>query len=113
MLAMARKEFNVDERRTYLMGHGMGGAGTLFLAKYASNWAAVAAIAPAADRMEWKMDSILTNLTIPGLVIQGDADTVVPVENTRKVDRRGNARHLRILQRTEQINPAPISFRAA
>ena len=37
LLAMARKEFNVDERRTYLMGHSMGGAGTLYLgSKYAS-----------------------------------------------------------------------------
>ena len=45
---------------------------------------AVAAIAPAARRMESNMDSILTNLTMPALVVQGDADTAVPVENTRK-----------------------------
>ena len=31
VLAMMRKEFNVDEQRTYLMGHSMGGAGALFL----------------------------------------------------------------------------------
>jgi len=31
VLDMIRKEFNVDERRTYLMGHSMGGAGTLYL----------------------------------------------------------------------------------
>jgi len=85
VLAMARKEFNVDERRTYLMGHSMGGAGTLYLgSKYASNWAAVAATAPAAQCMESDMESILAKLTMPVLVIQGDADTVVPVENTRK-----------------------------
>jgi pimeloyl-ACP methyl ester carboxylesterase len=85
LLAMARKEFNVDERRTYLMGHSMGGAGTLYLgSKYASNWAAIAAIAPAARRMESNMESILPKLTMPVLVIQGDADTAVPVENTRK-----------------------------
>jgi predicted peptidase len=85
VLAMARKEFNVDERRTYLMGHSMGGAGTLYLgSRYASNWAAVAAIAPAARSMEWEMESILDKLTMPVLVIQGDADTVVPVADTRK-----------------------------
>jgi len=68
-----------------LVGHSMGGAGTLYLgSKYASNWAAVAAIAPAARRMESNMDQILTNLTMPVLVVQGDADTAVPVENTRK-----------------------------
>lgn len=33
LLAMARREFNVDERRTYLMGHSMGGAGTFYLAR--------------------------------------------------------------------------------
>jgi predicted peptidase len=85
LLAMARKEFNIDDRRTYLMGHSMGGAGTLYLgSKYASNWAAIAAIAPAARRMEANKDSILTKITIPVIVIQGDADTAVPVENTRK-----------------------------
>ena len=85
LLAMARKEFKIDERRTYLMGHSMGGAGTLYLgSKYASNWAAIAAIAPAARRMESHMDEILPKLRMPVLVVQGDADTAVPVENTRK-----------------------------
>ncbi len=85
VLAMARKEFNVDEKRTYLMGHSMGGAGTIYLgSKYASNWAAIAAIAPAARRMESRMDTILPKLTVPVLGVQGDADTAVPVENTRK-----------------------------
>jgi predicted peptidase len=85
LLAMARREFNVDERRTYLMGHSMGGAGTLYLgSKYAANWAAIAAIAPAARRMESNMESVLTKLTMPVFVVQGDADTAVPVENTRK-----------------------------
>ena len=47
VLDMIRKEFNVDERRTYLMGHSMGGSGTLYLGGQASPiWAAVAAIAP-------------------------------------------------------------------
>ena len=31
VVAMIRKEFNVDERRIYLMGHSMGGAGTYYL----------------------------------------------------------------------------------
>ena len=46
VLDMLRKEFNVDERRIYIMGHSMGGSGTLFLgAKHAAVWAAIAAIA--------------------------------------------------------------------
>jgi len=86
VLAIARKEFNVDERRTFLMGHSMGGAGTLYLgSKYASNWAAIAAIAPAARRMESNMQTVLTPIkNMPVIVIQGDADTAVPVENTRQ-----------------------------
>ncbi len=44
VLDMIRKEFNVDESRTYLMGHSMGGAGSIYLGvKYASIWAAVGA----------------------------------------------------------------------
>jgi predicted peptidase len=86
ILDMMRKEFNVDERRTYLMGHSMGGAGTLHLGvKYASNWAAIAAIAPAAFSMQANAVPLLTTIkdTMPVIVTQGDADTAVPVDNTR------------------------------
>ena len=53
VLDTVRKEYNVDENRIYLMGHSMGGGGTLYLgAKYASIWAAIAPIAPAAFGIE-------------------------------------------------------------
>lgn len=87
VLQIVRKEFSVDDRRTYLMGHSMGGAGTLYLgAKYASNWAAIAAIAPAAFAMLPDAPSLLTPIkdTMPVLVAQGDADTAVPVDYTRR-----------------------------
>ncbi len=46
VLEMALKEFNVDEKRIYLMGHSMGGMGAMYLAeKYAPKWAAVACLA--------------------------------------------------------------------
>jgi predicted esterase len=86
VLEMIRKEFSVDERRTYLMGHSMGGAGALYLgAKYSSNWAAIAAIAPAAFSMQANARTMLTPVkdTLPVIVTQGDADTAVPVANTR------------------------------
>jgi predicted peptidase len=52
VLGMIRKEFNVDERRIYLMGHSMGGAGTYYLgSKHPEIWAALAPIAPAAMGM--------------------------------------------------------------
>ncbi|MBV8844556.1 MAG: prolyl oligopeptidase family serine peptidase [Bryobacterales bacterium] len=86
VLGMLRKEFNIDDRRTYLMGHSMGGAGTLYLgSKHASNWAAIAAIAPAAFSMQANAAALLTPIkdTVPVMVTQGDADTAVPVQNTR------------------------------
>src|SRR5215470_7619321 len=83
VLDMIRKEFNVDDRRTYLMGHSMGGAGTLYLGvKYASNWAAIAAIAPAAFSLN--PDTLATIKDMPVIIVQGDADTAVPVANTRR-----------------------------
>jgi poly(3-hydroxybutyrate) depolymerase len=88
VLAMMRKEFNVDPDRTYLMGHSMGGAGALFLGqKHAGEWAAVAAIAPAAFMMERDRAQILGAMhkaNVPVLIIQGDKDTVVPPDNTRR-----------------------------
>ena len=84
VLDMMRKEFNVDPNRTYLMGHSMGGAGTLFLgSKHPSQWAAIAAIAPAAFLMNNNRVDILKPIQEPVFVVQGDADTAVPVANTR------------------------------
>jgi len=87
VLAIARAEFNIDPDRTYLMGHSMGGAGTLYLGqKYTADWAAIAAIAPAAFMLEPNREQILKPLKdagIPVIITQGDADTAVPVANTR------------------------------
>ena len=87
VMKMIREEFTVDDDRTYLMGHSMGGAGTLFLGqKYANEWAAVAAIAPAAFMMQKTSAQILQPMKdagIPVMIVQGGADTVVPAVNTR------------------------------
>jgi poly(3-hydroxybutyrate) depolymerase len=87
VLAQMRAEFNVDANRTYLLGHSMGGAGTLFLGqKHSAEWAAIAAIAPAAFRMQDQRADMLTTLRdakVPVMIVQGGKDTVVPPENTR------------------------------
>lgn len=87
VLAIARREFNVDPARTYLMGHSMGGAGTLFLGqKHADQWAAIAAIAPAAFLMQPTQRDILGPIKAAGLplmITQGDQDPVVPATATR------------------------------
>jgi predicted esterase len=87
VLEMIRREFNVDDRRTYLMGHSMGGAGTLYLgSKYASNWAAIAGIAPAAFMMLKNRADILAPLkdAVPVIIIQGEKDTAVPIKYTHQ-----------------------------
>jgi predicted peptidase len=87
VLDMIRKEFNVDERRIYLMGHSMGGAGTYYLgSKYANIWAALAPIAPAAMGMTNDRTKILQAIKdggVPMLVSMGDVDEAVPVANVR------------------------------
>jgi predicted peptidase len=83
VLAIVRKEFNVDDRRIYLMGHSMGGAGTIYLGvKYGSIWAALAPIASAAFTVD--PDTLKNIKDMPILFVHGDADTVVPVAVTRR-----------------------------
>ncbi len=83
VLEIIRKDYKVDNKRTYLMGHSMGGAGTLYLGvKYAENWAAIGAMAPAAFTLQ--PASLEKIKDMPVIIIQGDADTLVPVTNTRQ-----------------------------
>jgi predicted peptidase len=87
VLQIARSQFNVDPDRIYLLGHSMGGAGTIYLGqKHADYWAAIAAIAPAAFMMQRDQKDILAPIKAAGLpimIIQGDQDPVVPATNTR------------------------------
>jgi predicted peptidase len=60
----------------------MGGAGAFHLGvKYPSNWAAIAAIAPAAFSLD--AQSIATVPDLPVIVVHGDNDTAVPVAVSR------------------------------
>jgi predicted peptidase len=82
VLAEVRKEFNIDEKRIYLIGHSMGGAGTWHLGtKYADIWAGLAPIAPAAFGQPTGLDKIKH---IPVIVVQGDKDNLVPATGTRR-----------------------------
>ncbi len=79
VLAIVRKDFNVDDSRIYLMGHSMGGAGTLYLGvKYGSIWAALAPVAPAAFGLN--PDTLAEIKSMPILFVHGDVDEVVPVD---------------------------------
>ena len=78
VIDLIRKEFKVDDDHTYLMGHSMGGAGTLYLAiNYPQRWAAIAALAPAAFAVDQEGLSKIPKMPI--MLVHGDMDTVVPV----------------------------------
>ena len=79
---LVRKEFEIDDDRTYLMGHSMGGAGTLYLAAtHPKRWAAIAALAPAVIGIE--PASLAKIPTMPVMLVHGDMDTVVPLSWSR------------------------------
>lgn len=83
---MIKKEFNIDENRIYLMGHSMGGAGTIYLGvKYASTWAAIGAEAPATAPAGINPTnySLAPAKNVPMIIVQGDWDELVPVVGTR------------------------------
>ena len=85
VLAIVRKEFTIDDKRTYLMGHSMGGAGALFLGpKYVDQWAAVASMAPAAFLMDPTSSLAPVKDKMPLFLAHGDADVVVPVDVGRR-----------------------------
>ena len=87
VLAIAQKQFDIDPNRVYLMGHSMGGAGTIFLGqKHSEVWAAAAAIAPAAFMMQPNEKVLLGHFKeakLPLMITQGDNDNVVPPAGTR------------------------------
>jgi predicted esterase len=76
VLAMVRKEFDVDDRRIYLMGHSQGGGGARHLAeKYPDTWAAVALLAPALFNVQVTAESKITR--IPLMLAVGDRDSLI------------------------------------
>jgi poly(3-hydroxybutyrate) depolymerase len=76
------KDFTIDDKRIYLIGHSMGGAGTWHLGtKYADLWAGLAPIAPAAFGQPSGLDKLAK---VPVFVVQGDNDNLVPASGTRR-----------------------------
>ena len=82
VLEIVRKQYNIDDKRIYLIGHSMGGGGTWHIGtKYADVWAGLAPIAPAAFGQPKGLDKLKN---VPVIVVQGDADTLVKPEGTRR-----------------------------
>jgi len=82
VLALVRKEFNIDPNRIYLMGHSMGGGGTWhFGVKYPELWAALAPVSPA---FYSSPDDLAKIKNTPVIVVQGADDPFVSVNQTRQ-----------------------------
>lgn len=82
VLAIVQKEHNVDPARIYLMGHSMGGAGTVHLGStHPEIWAALAPFAPALDTRTSRLEKMKS---LPVYMVTGDADRMVKVEIVRR-----------------------------
>ncbi len=85
VLAMIRKEFNIDDHRIYLMGHSQGGAGALHIAdKYSSIWAAVAGLSPGAPGYELDANARFKDVAI--LIMVGKKDGFI--DSVQRLDER-------------------------
>eukprot|EP00444_Apocalathium_aciculiferum_P023188 CAMPEP_0183436388 /NCGR_PEP_ID=MMETSP0370-20130417/69240_1 /TAXON_ID=268820 /ORGANISM="Peridinium aciculiferum, Strain PAER-2" /LENGTH=340 /DNA_ID=CAMNT_0025623815 /DNA_START=50 /DNA_END=1069 /DNA_ORIENTATION=+ len=87
VLAVVRRDFHVDSQRIYLMGHSMGGAGTLHLgASYPELWAALVPLSPpvllAWDAM---LEQVGRMLELPVMVVTGEKDNITPVQPVREL----------------------------
>lgn len=76
VLAMVRKEFNIDDRRIYIMGHSQGGGGTAHLVeKYSDIWAGAALLAPALFDVKLTKDSKI--IKVPLMLAVGEKDSLI------------------------------------
>jgi predicted peptidase len=81
VLARIRRDYKIDDRRIYLMGHSMGAIGTWFLgAKYPDIWAALGTVAGTGNPQ-----TMTAMKHIPQFVVHGDADPTVPVAGSRRM----------------------------
>ncbi len=73
VLALVRKEYNVDAKRIYLMGHSMGGFGTYFLGqKYNDIWATIAPMSGTMPGADFQLPRLAK---LPILVAVGSTET--------------------------------------
>tara|TARA_B100000700_G_scaffold45288_1_gene47358 strand:+ start:1291 stop:2073 length:783 start_codon:yes stop_codon:yes gene_type:complete len=82
VLTIAQKEFNIDDQRTYLMGHSMGGSGTWHLGmKYPEKWAALAPLASAGTNHDFDMKKLKNQTAV--IVVHGVKDNLCPIDANR------------------------------
>jgi predicted esterase len=95
VLSEMKREFSIDDSRVYLMGHSMGGYGSWSVA--ANHPQLFAAIAPfAGGGTPFTMAKLQGLANTPWIVIHGDADPTVSVEESRKMVKAGQALGVKI-----------------
>ncbi|MBI1760000.1 MAG: prolyl oligopeptidase family serine peptidase [Acidobacteria bacterium] len=88
VLKEAKRQFNIDENRVYLMGHSMGGYGTWSVA--VNNPELFAALAPISGGGIPPVVLGLKKIAhVPWIVTHGDKDPTVSVEESRKMVKAG------------------------
>jgi predicted peptidase len=84
VIELVRKEYNTDPRRTFLMGHSMGGAGTWHIGqKYPQMWKAIAPMSGTG-----RFSTVNTNVMakIPVIVSVGGEETAQLAPSKEAVD---------------------------
>ena len=82
VLDLVTREYKIDARRTYLMGHSMGGFGTWWLGqKYADKWAAIAPMSGVLPNVDYQLPKLKG---VPVMVSIGGAENPAWVEASRK-----------------------------
>lgn len=99
VLERTERDLHTDPALRFLMGHSMGGAGTVYLgATRPGAWAGLAPLAPALGGSK----ELLTGLkTTPTFVATGEADRLVPVQTVR--DWVAEMRRLEVPVRYEEL----------
>ena len=81
VLAIVRKEYSIDARRIYLLGHSMGGSGAVYLAaKYPELWAGLALFAPGGGATVERLALIRSK---PVILYHGQMDRNISVRASR------------------------------
>lgn len=90
-----KREYAIDDDRVYLMGHSMGGYGTWSVA--ANNPDVFAALGPISGGGNPLVIAKLKGITnVPWIVVHGDKDPTVSVEESRKMVKAGEALGIKI-----------------
>ena len=82
VLDLVKREYRIDRRHIYLMGHSMGGFGTWWLGqKYADTWAAIAPMSGVLPNVDYQLPKLKR---VPVMVSIGGAENPAWVDASRK-----------------------------